>query len=128
MYCPIILFQTKDEAFPEWMDSSSIQWDDSHPEVRVEHVVLKRHIKLIHAIAIIVGGVAGSGIFISPTGVTQHVGSVGASLVIWFVSGIMNLVLAMCYAELGTSLPIAGGDVCCCINCKVSSVLFLVHC
>ena len=105
------ILQKTDGDSPEWMDSGSIQLDGSHPDVRVEHVVMKRHIKLIHAIAMIVGGVAGSGIFISPTGVTQHVGSVGASLITWVLCGIMNLLLALCYAEMGTSMPVAGGDV-----------------
>ncbi len=80
------------------------------PNVRVETVMLRKHITLPHAIGMIVGGVAGSGIFISPTGVTQSVQSVGSSLIIWVLAGMFNLILALCYAELGTALPVAGGD------------------
>ena len=80
------------------------------PNVKVETVMLRKHITLPHAIGMIIGGVAGSGIFISPTGVTQSVQSVGSSLVIWVIAGLFNLVLSLCYAELGTALPVAGGD------------------
>ncbi len=84
--------------------------DGGAAKVRVETVMLRKHITLPHAIGMIVGGVAGSGIFISPTGVTQSVQSVALSLIIWVVSGMFNLILSLCYAELGTALPVAGGD------------------
>ena len=73
-------------------------------------VGLQRHIGLGTACAIIIGGVTGCGIFISPTGVTQNVGSVGLTLIIWTGSGLFNLILAMCYSELGTAIPVSGGD------------------
>ena len=44
------------------------------------------------------------------SGVTLNVGSVGASLIIWAACGLLNLILALCYAELGSALPVAGGD------------------
>lgn len=78
--------------------------------VEIEEIEFKRHITLANAIAIIVGGVAGSGIFIAPTGVTRNIGSVGGSLVMWIFCGLSNIVFALCYAELGTALPLSGGD------------------
>jgi len=41
------------------------------------------------AMALVVGMQVGSGIFSSPGGVVASVGSVGASLVVWFLSGLL---------------------------------------
>ena len=52
----------------------------------------RRHITLFDAVAIMVGNVIGSGIFLSPSGVTRNIGSVGGSLAVWAVMGLYNLV------------------------------------
>ena len=50
-----------------------------------------------------------SGIFVSPKGVLLFTGSVGMSIVVWIAAGLLSLTGAMCYAELGTSIPGSGG-------------------
>lgn len=75
-----------------------------------ECVTITRHLDLFHSVGIMFGSVCGTGIFVSPTGVTRAVRSVGLTLIVWTVCGLFNLLLALCYAELGTAMPVAGGD------------------
>ncbi|XP_034531010.1 b(0,+)-type amino acid transporter 1 isoform X2 [Notolabrus celidotus] len=75
-----------------------------------EGLKMKREIGLIGGIAFVSGTMIGSGIFMSPQFVLAYVGSAGASLVIWALTGVVAMLAALCYTELGTIIPESGGD------------------
>jgi APA family basic amino acid/polyamine antiporter len=67
-------------------------------------------LELRDAIALIVGIVVGAGIFKTPSLVAANAGGLWSMLGAWLLGGIVSLVGALCYAELATSCPHAGGD------------------
>ncbi|KAI8797893.1 large neutral amino acids transporter small subunit 1 [Biomphalaria glabrata] len=73
-------------------------------------VKLNQHIGLFGCVCIIIGMIVGSGIFVSPVGITRYVGSVGMSLTMWGAVGVFSMLCALCYAELGACMPESGGE------------------
>ncbi len=61
------------------------------------------------AALVVVGGVIGGGIFLNPGIVAQRTESGLAVLLLWVAAGLLTLVGALCYAELGARRPHAGG-------------------
>ena len=70
-------------------------------------------LRLLHpfsAVALIVGIVIGAGIFKTPSLVAALSGDAGWALVLWVAGALISIVGALCYAELCTAYPNAGGD------------------
>ena len=62
------------------------------------------------AVAITVGIVVGAGIFRTPSLVAANAGGEGTAMLLWLAGGAVSLVGALCYAELTSTYPHAGGD------------------
>ncbi len=62
------------------------------------------------AVSMIVGIVIGVGIFKAPSIVAGNVASEAAFITLWLAGGVISLIGALCYAELGSSHPNAGGE------------------
>jgi len=70
---------------------------------------LPRAIGTPGAIAIVVGTIIGSGIFMIPHNVALQVGSVSTVMLVWMVGGALALAGSLSLAELGAATPEAGG-------------------
>jgi amino acid transporter len=69
--------------------------------------------RLLHpfaAVMLIVGIVVGAGIFKTPSLVAGISGDAGWALVLWLAGALISMAGALCYAELCTAYPSAGGD------------------
>src|SRR6266702_1105459 len=62
------------------------------------------------AVGIVVGLVIGAGIFKTPSLVAANTGSEWIMIAAWVAGGVVSVIGALCYAELATAYPHAGGD------------------
>jgi APA family basic amino acid/polyamine antiporter len=74
---------------------------------------LVRTLRLRDLFLLFIGSVIGSGIFRTPGPILHQLnGSVGFSLLVWIVGGVLSLLGALTYAELAAANPEAGGLYC----------------
>jgi APA family basic amino acid/polyamine antiporter len=74
---------------------------------------LVRTLRFQDLLFLFVGSVIGSGIFRTPGPILRQVGgSVGFSMLVWIVGGVLSLLGALTYAELAARNPEAGGLYC----------------
>jgi len=71
---------------------------------------LQRVLGLGSAVAIVIGTVIGSGVFLVPSTMIRFVGSVQELFAVWVVAGLLTLFGALTYAELAAAMPEAGGE------------------
>lgn len=70
----------------------------------------KRSLGLLDATMIVAGSMIGSGIFIVSADIVRNVGSAGALLMIWLITGFLTIAAALSYGELSAMFPKAGGQ------------------
>jgi len=71
---------------------------------------LPRRLGLLDATLIVVGVVIGSGIFLLPSLIARNVASPAVIMAIWAATGVVSLLGAFAYAELGAMMPATGGQ------------------
>lgn len=72
-------------------NTARVDGDKKEEKAAEEAVHLHREIGLLPAISFIIGTVVGSGIFIAPKGVLMNSGSVGLSLLVWVLCGVLSM-------------------------------------
>ncbi len=70
----------------------------------------RRDLTLTHATSLVVGIIIGTGIFLKAASMAQAVGTPGLVLAAWVAAGVVAMLGALCFAELGGLLPHAGGE------------------
>lgn len=79
-------------------------------EISSPAVGLVRGLGAYAAAAIVVGTMIGTGIFLKPSEMAAEGMSVAVVFAAWVVGGLLSLFGALSYAELGASIPEAGGE------------------
>lgn len=74
-----------------------------------ERIEAKRSISFLQGLAIVVGMIIGSGIFLKPSVVLNDAGSPVMALVAWVLGGVVTLCSALSIAEIASNIPRAGG-------------------
>ena len=70
----------------------------------------KATLTLFDAITMIVGLIVGAGIFGTPAIVAGAAGSETTMVAVWIAGGVFSIIGALCYGELATAFPSAGGE------------------
>jgi amino acid permease-like protein len=72
-------------------------------------VLYIRRLGLFDAAMVVMGGIIGGGIFLNPSIVAQRAGTATGVVITWVLGGGIALAGALCFAELGSRRPEAGG-------------------
>jgi basic amino acid/polyamine antiporter, APA family len=79
------------------------------PADNSERSHLVRGLGLRSATAVVIGDTIGTGVFLVASDMARDVGSAKLVFAAWIIGGLIVLMGAFCYAELGAALPKAGG-------------------
>jgi APA family basic amino acid/polyamine antiporter len=71
---------------------------------------LVRGLTLTDSIALVIGTIIGTGVFLKTATMSQTLGNPTWVLLAWVVGGLLSLTGALAYAELGSIMPDAGGE------------------
>ena len=86
------------------MDAENIELENHKP------LSLRKNVGIPGGVLFLVGTIIGLGIFATPKWVLMYSGSVGLNLVIWASCGVISMLGALCYVELGLAIPKSGAE------------------
>ena len=69
-----------------------------------------RKLNLLDSTSLVIGGVIGSGIFMTAGFIAEYIPSPGLILIVWLVGGLITISGALSFAELGAMFPRTGGQ------------------
>jgi APA family basic amino acid/polyamine antiporter len=75
-----------------------------------EKTTYDRRLSLFDGTMVVIGGIVGAGIFLNPAIVAERTGTSGLTLLAWTIGGVIALIGAVCFGELGARRPLAGGS------------------
>ena len=114
--------QEEDEEVAEYEDSDrngeltpgliSARPSSSSSKRGSKKLKLKKEVGLFGSISFVVGVMIGAGIYSSSShkNIFKKAGSSGMSLFVWAGSGVIAMLCSLCYAELGTTITMSGGE------------------
>ncbi len=70
----------------------------------------QKKLNLLDCTMLVMGSMIGSGIFIVSAGMSRDLGNAENLLLAWVLTGVLTLLAALSYAELGAAMPKAGGQ------------------
>ena len=77
---------------------------------RPSDTTLPGTLSILDVVALTVGVVVGASIFRTPSLVAENAGSPTLAIGVWLLGGAVSFIGAVCYAELASAYPHAGGD------------------
>lgn len=82
----------------------------AEPEIQHSQPQLRKTLRLTDGIALVIGITIGSGIYSTPSIIAGYYDSFGGIFLSWVVVGLFIVIGALIYSELGTRLPVTGGE------------------
>ncbi len=82
----------------------------TEPVAPAQAPTLVRGLSLLDAVLLLVGGVVGSGIFLTSGQIAEQVRLPSLFLLVWVIGGVVSLLATFAFAELASMYPDAGGQ------------------
>ncbi|KAF7540554.1 hypothetical protein G7054_g1229 [Neopestalotiopsis clavispora] len=107
---PLLRTMSKDSSTRD-QDVGAITRDENDPVGEVVQAYDEsRKIGVTGAVFLILNKMIGTGIFSTPSGIFAATGSVGVSIMLWLIGGILTFCGLSVFLEFGLAIPLSGGE------------------